>query len=255
MVEPVISTGAALVGVSAWFLNKLFGPSADAIGEEIKKYGSDRLEKIFKRAEEKMKNGDVNSLPPGFAGLLIQKASFSEDSSILTDLWAGLISSASKNFSNRHSLYLDILSQISSEDAENLLKLYKGMYQENSTTWPPDKARFMRSLIFNRFEEAEEKDSEKEIMKDFPEFPFDGCVIYKRFETVREKSHPKGYRQIWRGYVQGTSIDISLMSLQRQALVQAFGFSKTDNNLSVYLEGFELSWLGAKFVYNCEGEI
>lgn len=46
----IISAGAALVGSGAWFAAKLFGPSAEALGDQLKAYFTRRIESIFAAA-------------------------------------------------------------------------------------------------------------------------------------------------------------------------------------------------------------
>ena len=93
MVEPV-STSLLIGAGAGWFANKVFGPSADALGQELKAYSSSRLGKIFKRAAERSKPEQVEALPPGFVVTFFQKASFSEDDESLTEMWANLLAQA-----------------------------------------------------------------------------------------------------------------------------------------------------------------
>lgn len=115
MVEPL--TSGALVLGAGWFANKLLGPSADALGESLKSFGSSRIKKIVKLASAKVVPEKVTSLPPGFAINFFQKASFSDDDDFLTELWANLLAASSTNFSNRHAAYVEILSQLTTFDA------------------------------------------------------------------------------------------------------------------------------------------
>ena len=122
MVEP-ISTGAAIVAAGAWFANKLLGPSAEALGDQLKIYSNSRLSKIFAKAEQVSGFTTLNPLPPAFALDFVQKASLSEDDEQLTSLWANLVIDASANFSNRHMIFSSILSQMGGAEASYLSKL------------------------------------------------------------------------------------------------------------------------------------
>src|SRR6476661_9180221 len=107
-------------GAAGWLADKLLGPSAQALGEQFKAYAGERLRKIFQRASEKVELDGVQALPPGFAMNFVQKASYSDDDENLTDMWANLLSSAAVNFKNRHSAYVEILSQMTASDARVL---------------------------------------------------------------------------------------------------------------------------------------
>ena len=104
-------------GVGAWIADKLLGPSADALGEQLRLYAGDRLAKIFGRTKEITAGKEIQPLPPGFALIVFQRASISEDHPLLTEMWAQLIASAAQKQTNRHVIYADILTQIGGEEA------------------------------------------------------------------------------------------------------------------------------------------
>ena len=118
----IVSAAQILAGSGAagWLVDKLLGPSGDALGEQLKVYASDRWYKIFGRVEELAGDQKTNPLPPGFAYLALQKASFSEDDDLITDLWANLLLNASMKFSQRYVLYVDILEKFTADDAKIL---------------------------------------------------------------------------------------------------------------------------------------
>jgi hypothetical protein len=137
LVEPVSGTGVVLFGAGAWLANKLFGPSADALGKELQTYGSNRLTKIFNRAQSKLSPDEVRPLPPGFALQLMQRASFSEEDEGLTEAWANLLANASRKFDSRFSSFVEILSQLSAFDAMVLSKLVpEETFYHPSTSMP-----------------------------------------------------------------------------------------------------------------------
>ena len=123
MVDPVVTPGVVLVGAGSWFAGKVFGPSAEALGDALRAYGTDRIQAIFGKAAKKVEGKSITPLPAGFAMNLIQKASFSEDTTTITEMWACLLAAAAQGFENRYASYVEILSQLTAFDAENLSKL------------------------------------------------------------------------------------------------------------------------------------
>mgnify|MGYP000863313680 CR=1 FL=1 len=119
MVEP-LTTGAALVGVGGWFANKLLGPSADALGDQLRVYAGMRLNKILGRAEEISEGNEPKALPPAFSMIALQRASLSEDEETVTEMWARLLLSASNEFENLHMIFVDVLSQMGAKEAQFL---------------------------------------------------------------------------------------------------------------------------------------
>lgn len=137
MVEPVSGAGIVLFGAGAWLAGRLFGPSADALGKELQIYGSNRLKKIFDRAQTKLLPHEVTPLPPGFALQFMQRASFSEDDDALTEAWANLLANASRKFDSRFTSFVEILSQLSAFDALVLSKLVpEDIYYDASQSMP-----------------------------------------------------------------------------------------------------------------------
>lgn len=126
MIEPVSGTGLVLFGAGAWLADKLFGPSADALGKELQVYGSKRLTDIFGQAAMKLSQDEVNSLPPGFVLQFMQKASYSQDDELLTEAWANLLANSSREFENRYSLFVDILASMTNSEAQLLNILFAG---------------------------------------------------------------------------------------------------------------------------------
>lgn len=119
MVEPV--TTGVLLG-AGWFANKLLGPSADALGEQLKIYASSRLEKIFKRTEDINSDSLVYPLPTVFAHLAIEQASISDDADNITEMWANLLANTGNGRTAPNLLFVEILSKLNSADVELLDK-------------------------------------------------------------------------------------------------------------------------------------
>jgi hypothetical protein len=112
-----IIVGSQSVG---WFADKLLGPSFDGLGEQFKAFAGARLNKIFGRANEKVQLDCVVALPPGFALTFVQKASFSEEDDLLTEMWSSLLACAGTKYESRQASYVDILSQMTAADARFL---------------------------------------------------------------------------------------------------------------------------------------
>lgn len=122
MPEPLITTGAALVGAGAWFADKVFGPSAEAVGNQLKLYLSDRIRSVFERSAEIARERDIeiSPVPPGLLARLVMDASFSSDDEEITEWWANLFLDASLCGSNLHAIYSEMMSKVGPKEAEFL---------------------------------------------------------------------------------------------------------------------------------------
>ena len=120
MVEPLSTT--ALVG-AGWFASKVLGPSADELGSQLRAFVNARLRSIFEKAERKVDRNKVSALSPGFLYNFAQKASFSDESPEITEMWASLLASASEGQNYHHSIFTDILTQIGFGEAKILQDL------------------------------------------------------------------------------------------------------------------------------------
>jgi hypothetical protein len=122
MGEPIITTGAALVGASAWFANKVFGPSAERLGDNLQVYLANRLPAIFAKAEETSQRRDLQpqQIKPGLLARMVVDASFSEDQPIITEWWANLFLDASLHGDNKHAVFSDMMAVIGPEEAKCL---------------------------------------------------------------------------------------------------------------------------------------
>lgn len=270
MVEPV-TTGALLVGsafgAGAWFVEKVLGPSADAMGQSLRLFLSERISKVFARAEELVGDRDsLQQIPPAFMIKFIQAASFSEDTDVITDLWANLLISSSKKFSNRNALYVDILEGLSSEDAILLDELTTseilGVPVNNSM------------LHVGGVKNALQSSAVSYLAKNgLNHFDLDGA--YKFSENIFESrtvSSPKiiGWEISYRPYVSdnnsktifynlfhklGHSDSVAPYdALIRQRLVCEFNFNFNVGSL-VEVHGVAVTSLGLQFITCCRGSI
>lgn len=122
MASELITTAQIVAGTGAlaWVADKLLGPSAEAVGDQIKIYASARVEAIFARIAQKRSADQLASIPPAFAVAAIQRASISDDDTQITEMWANLLIAASEQFESRMTVYADILSQIGPNEARLL---------------------------------------------------------------------------------------------------------------------------------------
>jgi hypothetical protein len=112
---PGIVTGA----VAGWFANKIFGPSAEALGKTLATHLQTRLPTIFGRAEQKAAQLGIEpkQITPGLLSRMIMDASFSDDDETITEWWAGLFVSASQHGDNKHAVFSDMMAVIGPQEA------------------------------------------------------------------------------------------------------------------------------------------
>lgn len=124
MSETVITTGAIVVASGSWFADKIFGPSIDALGENLKAHLQSRLPIIFGRAESIAKTESLELAPirPGLLTRMIVDASFSEDMPEITDWWANLFLEAAtkETEANMHAVFSDIMAMIGPQEVKVL---------------------------------------------------------------------------------------------------------------------------------------
>ncbi|MEL7689884.1 Abi-alpha family protein [Citromicrobium bathyomarinum] len=220
------------------------------MGEQIKLYGSDRLRAVFQKAEELSSSEELNAIPPGFAVQLLQKASVSEDDPNLTEMWAHLLLSASKNFSNRHAIFADILSQINSFDAMQLNNIvpesaHGGPQTQMSVNQKSSlRQRFQSSFKWPVANADEARDE------------FNKLISFDLLWPGRVTSATYPYLQDGQlATLAGGSGDqfASYDALFRQGLIDRFSFDLGEPLKSPYLEGFLVSALGVRFTQTCRG--
>ncbi|WP_417611746.1 Abi-alpha family protein [Parasphingorhabdus sp.] len=146
MVEPVST--AALVGLG-WFANKVFGPSADAIGGGLKAHLESRVPAIFNRAETLAKEGNIQIGPikPGLLTKMIIDASFSEENDGITQWWANLFVSAGSRQveTNVQAVFSDIMAMIGPNEA-NVLEEFVAYYRQQVEHLPASERAAARKL-------------------------------------------------------------------------------------------------------------
>lgn len=110
---------------AAWFAGKIFGPSAEAMGQNLRAYLADRMPRIFGKAEEIAKQQGVKPQPikPGLLARMIADASFSEDAPDITEWWANLFVDASISGSNEHAVFADMMALLGPAEVKCLAKI------------------------------------------------------------------------------------------------------------------------------------
>jgi hypothetical protein len=114
--------GAAGAAALAWFGGKVFGPSAEALGENLRAFLAHRVSKVFAKAGEMGQDLGIEPQPirPGLLTRMIMDASFSEDTAEITDWWANLFLDASVTGSNEHAVFSDIMALLGPAEAQCL---------------------------------------------------------------------------------------------------------------------------------------
>ncbi len=107
------------------FVERLFGPVL-----ELADWGADYIRfarwktgvKVFTRAQEIAKDARIEpkQVPVKFLVPFMEKCSLEDEDSQLVDLWAKLLVSAFDDFGSKHTVFVDILSQIGPSEAKTL---------------------------------------------------------------------------------------------------------------------------------------
>jgi hypothetical protein len=252
MSAELIPAATVLVGggAGAWLADKLLGQSFAALGEQFQAFAGKRLKAIFAKAEELNSGNSLNPLPPGFALEYLQKASFSEDDEELTILWAGLLLQASENFNNRHPSFVNILSQLTVDDALVLEKIVDEDFPPiKMVSFPVTLNSDTRRLVANGMKNVSDTDSEAEaeitrLLQLDLKWP--GHVTAARvYYQDGDKQHP-----ITGGDLMRKS---SFENLLRLGLLEKFEVSNSITPYSVAVEGYLATVLGISFVQTCRG--
>lgn len=130
---PLIGPEGFLAGGATWFAGQVLGPSAAAIGENLKVYFQTRLPSIFGVAAEKAKAANIELRPikPGLLARMVVDASFSEDTEEITEWWANLFVSASLHGDNIHAVFSDMMAMIGPKEAlclKDLVSVYGDIF-------------------------------------------------------------------------------------------------------------------------------
>lgn len=251
MVDPVL-TPLAVLGVAGWFGNKVLGPPADAVGAELAKFVTARTHKIFAKAERKEEPADPKPLPAGFLYLATQKASFSEDSEILTDMWASLLVDASAGLNHNHAVFADILTQIGSDGAQFLRDLV------GSSDWEIDLGddvgltdavynMFRSTLIWKDLEQDQALIAANALLNQEVGWPVLTKMASYTYNKRENNPAATGTIKVFGARPDPVMIDV----LSRQRLVTEFDFDFQPGWASPRLAGVYLTMLGLDLVRTC----
>lgn len=133
-------TAAAVLatsGAGTWFADKLFGPSAGAIGENLKLYLQSRIPVIFGIAGEKARARGVELAPikPGLLAKMVVNASFSDENPEITEWWANLFVSAGHHSTNKHAVFAEMMAMIGPTEASCLREFIETFDYARSGDW------------------------------------------------------------------------------------------------------------------------
>ncbi|NNC47586.1 MAG: DUF4393 domain-containing protein [Sphingomonas sp.] len=248
MTDP-ISLGLA-IGGGAWLADKLLGPSAEAIGDQLKAYAGDRIRKIFDRAETKIDPIAVKPLPPGFAMIFVQRASSSEEDENLTEMWANLLKSAAESFSSRHTAYAEILSQLTPLDAQSLEELVPADTLFFPALAMPVNLRVeLRLKITNEMKNV--SSSKEEAQEEFDRLM--NCSLDWPGRITSARIHYKD-GDVERPLTGGISdLFATHDNLYRLGLIERFEIDNSSKRYETAVEGVLVTALGVGFIQTCRG--
>jgi hypothetical protein len=238
-------------GAAGWFVDKLLGPSADALGEQVKAFASDNLKRVFGKASEKSEGKSLNSLPPGFIYQFVQKASFSEDDEFITNAWANLLLQASLDFKPRLSLISDILSQLNAEDARALNWIVpEDLNLEFPAVVPVNVRTSLILQIENRVRAyPQSMDGVQRLFQvlNTEKMYWPSIVTNVHLPYVDEKS------KLTQWFGGGRGVSTSHNVLIRQGLIERFDLITTLDSTGPNVEGLMVTGLGLEFIAICRG--
>lgn len=238
-------------GAAGWLVDKLLGPSADALGEQIKVFATDNLQRIFSKASARQGQIVLQPLNPAFAYQFIQKASFSEDDDFIVESWANLLLQASIDFKPRLSLIADILSQLNAEDARRLNAMVPSDYALELPAVVPVNIR--TSLI----SEVESKVQAHPTTLDGVQRLIQALNLEQLYwPSVITNAHlpyndAESGRTTWYGGGQGVTTSHNV--LIRQGLLERFDLDITLDSSGPNVEGLMITGLGLEFIAICRG--
>lgn len=250
-----IITAASLfaTGAGAWLGDKLLGPSFQALGEHFRAYAGKRLTAIFSRAEEVVDRSKVEALPAGFALQFLQKASFSEDDPTITDMWAGLLADAAEGVSSRHSIFIDVLSQIGPNEAKFLDKIFDtGRHYPLVENMPADIRPTLfeaarRSINWSEFKSKAEAETAADHLINFQ---FGWPAVVRFVETYWDSGAPSGKVE-WVRCAKPFDDSFVVDALSRQKLIDYFEIDFSPGWASPRMDGYFMTLLGVEFVRSC----
>ena len=109
-------------------LQRLFGPAAEvrlSLADSARAWRQQRQLRLFQKVKTMIDAGDiaVGPVPPRLLFPILEAASLEDDEDIQSH-WAGLLVNAGAESNSVHPSFIEILRQLTSEDAQLLDKLY-----------------------------------------------------------------------------------------------------------------------------------
>ena len=250
MTGEIVTAAQILVGsgVAGWAADKLLGPSFDALGEQVKIYASVRWSQIFEKIEYLAEDLKIGSLPPAFTYQALQKSSISEESEIITEMWARLLIDAGQDFSARHSLFLDIIGIMNSADA----RFFEAIFQnKKSPSNIEDVARLSQRILSEFSSGTCDRDGAQNIARKImnSEIGFEAFILSVGVPyNIDGKTGEVHADQI--AYERSKFASES-DSLVRNGLVRPFIISHNDPYSNPHIEGVIVTELGKEFHAAC----
>ncbi len=247
--EPIITTGAAAIAATSWFLNKVLGPSAQELGEQLRVYTSSRLDKIFNRSAEIAEGDNLEQIPPAAIVKFVHSASLSEDTKDVTESWAHLLVDMAKGTNAIHPLLIDILGNVSGEGIRFLKELYEPWNGINAEiARRPDPTRYLRRHFCEKYDDVmPSEEAAKQTAIEIIDKPLlmPGRAIECRvpYGKVQPPRRIDGVAE----HLSGTS-SLVIDSLIRERLIDEFTISLNRNLQSIVISGVLMTTLGMKLM-------
>lgn len=253
--------GAVALATVKWFGGKVFGPSADALGENLRAYLATRVSTVFAKAGEIAQERQLEPGPirPGLLSRMIVDCSFSDDSDDITKWWANLFVDASLSSSNEHAVFSDMIALFGPAEAKCLREFVESFPHASEPSF--GRAPAWMDVLESKFEAAvkawlgagEWADRHDEIVGNFrygdPSWPMRPTewLLYRRVESEEELVPAYGHSQ-W--YTQNLlAIDI----LKRAGVFASLDASMPVWGGNIWVRGLGLTTLGYEFYRACEG--
>lgn len=153
--EPITTT-TAIVGASAWFGNKLLGPTMEIIGDDLKQLYKDGRDKIVANAIKKIKNVELK----GRTNLRVTRDVFLNgsftDESICAEYFGGILAASRSEDGKDDSgvFYVDIIKSMSSSQLKMHYIIYRTLNkelianEEKKTLNPAQESELSREKLF-----------------------------------------------------------------------------------------------------------
>lgn len=257
------ATVVAGSGAATWFADKVFGPSVDALGVNLKAYLQSRVPAIFANAAEKVKNTnlEITSVKPGLLARMVVDASFSEEVEEITDWWANLFISAAYQGRNEHAVFSDIMAVIGPDEAQCLQQFIDQFEMCKDSRWFRSEMPSMVEVVDHLRDEVVslwvgetpiKSDRLQQVQANFSsgQMPWPLRCVRWALPYQEQEKEPIWIRQTLPWFkTQSQAVEI----LERARVLK---FAKVEIPVmgpSSWVETLELTGLGARFYAACRG--